>query len=304
MLLAHRLVENALVFVPLGGPEVDGSASVVRGNRLLTRAAPMDRPAHGRSLMCPQQPPLQKRGRAMHAGRPFARRLVASADDRDLVSAALLGDVVTALPAVRVNQRPGGGRFFDEAAPTLAGDVGRPSEPDAAAPPPVLLGRDDKDRLLFGLSAADAFLLSTGAGFIRLPKALSPSPPDHRTLRLVEPTPSCLAAAQAERLVKPQRTPSGLLASQAPHRLQPHSWGLLRPFKKRPRRQRGSAPALAALQVARVRQPGLAADTLRAAEAPPPPNPPRIRRTRRFRGEPIVELQQGSAGFWDSQRRP
>ena len=39
VLAANRLVENQRVFIFLGGPEVDGSASAGRGNRLLTRAA-------------------------------------------------------------------------------------------------------------------------------------------------------------------------------------------------------------------------------------------------------------------------
>ncbi len=79
----------------------------------------------------------------------------------------------------------------------------RPLEPESADPPPVLLGRDDNDRLIFGLSAADAFFLSTDVGFIHLHKAVEPIPagPDHGTPQLVEPTPSCLVAAQAEHLV-------------------------------------------------------------------------------------------------------
>ena len=184
---------------------------------------------------------------------------------------------------------------------TLARGVGHPSQPDAADSSPVLLGRDDNDRLIFGLSAADAFFLSTDVGFIHLHTAVKPIPagPDHGTPQLVEPTPSCLVAAQAEHLLKPQRTPSGFLAGQVPHGLKPHSQGLLRPFKNRPRRQRGSAPTLSTLQVARVRQPGLAADTLRASEALPPPNPPQIRQTRRFRRT----NRRTPAGFWDSQRR-
>ena len=40
----------SLFVIFLGGPEVDGSRSVARGNRLLTRAAPIGRPAHGHSL--------------------------------------------------------------------------------------------------------------------------------------------------------------------------------------------------------------------------------------------------------------
>ena len=91
---------------------------------------------------------------------------------------------------------------------TLARGVGYSSQPDSADPPPVLLGRDDNDRLLFGLSAAHAFFLSTDVGFIHLHTAVEPIPvrPDHRTPQLVKPTPSCLVAAQAEQLVKPQRT--------------------------------------------------------------------------------------------------
>ena len=49
--------------------------------------------------------------------------------------------------------------------------------------------------------------------------------------------------------------------------------GVLRPFKNRPRRQRGSAPTLSTLQVARIGQPSLAASTSRTSEALPPPNP-------------------------------
>ena len=49
--------------------------------------------------------------------------------------------------------------------------------------------------------------------------------------------------------------------------------GFLRPFKNRPRRQRGSAPTLSTLQVARIGQPSLAASTSRTSEALPPPNP-------------------------------
>ena len=50
VLAANRLVENQRVFIFLGGPEVDGSASAGRGNRLLTRAVAIDRLAHGHSL--------------------------------------------------------------------------------------------------------------------------------------------------------------------------------------------------------------------------------------------------------------
>ena len=145
-------------------------------------------------------------------------------------------------------------------------------------------------------SAADAFFLSTDVGFIHLHTAVEPIPvgANHRTPQLVEPTPSCLVAAQAEPLLKPQRTPSGFLAGHVPQGLKPHSQGLLGPFKNRPRRQRGSAPTLSTLQVASIRQPGLAASTLRTAEALPPPNPLQKRQTCRLRREPIVELLQGS----------
>ena len=119
--------------------------------------------------------------------------------------------------------------------------------------------------------------------------------PDHRTPQLVEPTPSCLVAAQAEHLLQPQRTPSGFLAGHVPHRLKPHSQGLLRPFKNRPPpSERFRRRHFSTLQVASIGQPGLAASTLRTSEALPPPNPLQKRQTRRFRREPIVELLQGS----------
>ena len=178
-------------------------------------------------------------------------------------------------PSIRVNHRPGADRFFNEWVQTLARDIVDPSQPDAADPSPVLLGRDGNDRLVFGLSAADAFFLPTDVGFIHLHTAVEPIPlgPDHRTPQLVEPTPSCLVAAQAEHLLQSQSTPSGFLAGHVPHRLKPHSQGFLRPFKNRPRRQRGSAPTLSTLQVARIGQPSLAASTSRTSEALPPPNP-------------------------------
>ena len=166
--------------------------------------------------------------------------------------------------------------------------VGHPSQPDSADPSPAPRPRGN-DRLIFGWSAADAFFLPTDVGFIHLHTAVEPIPvgPDHRTPQLVEPTPSCLVAAQAEHLLQPQRTPSGFLAGHVPHRLKPHSQGLLRPFKNRPRRQRGSAPTLSTLQVASIGQPGLAANiadigssaaTEPAAETPDTPLPTRTNR--------------------------
>ena len=91
---------------------------------------------------------------------------------------------------------------------TVARDVGYPSEPNAADPPPVLLRRYDNDRLVFRLAAVDAFFVSTNIGLIHLHTALEAisAGPDHRTAQLMEPTPSRLVAAQAEQLLKTQRT--------------------------------------------------------------------------------------------------
>ena len=94
-------------------------------------------------------------------------------------------------------------------------------------------------------------------------------------------------------MLGPHTTCCGRTSNSLP-RADGHSQGLLRSFKNRPRRQRGSTPTLSTLQVARIGQPGLAAGTLRTSEALPPPNPLQKRQTRRFRREPLVELLQGS----------
>ena len=156
--------------------------------------------------MRPQQPPLQKRRHAVHTGHQFVCRVIALAQNGHLVGVALLRDVVVAFPSIRVNHHPGADRFFNEWVQTLARDIVDPSQPDAADPSPVLLGRDGNDRLVLGLSAADAFFLPTDVGFIHLHTAVEPIPlgPDHRTPQLVEPTPSCLVAAQAEHLLQSQ----------------------------------------------------------------------------------------------------
>ena len=255
-----------------------------------------------RSLMRPQQPPLQKRSHALHTGHQFVRRVVALADDRDLVSVALLGDVVIALPSVRVNHRPRGDRFFNEWVQTLARGVGHPSQPDSADPPPVLLGRGDNDRLLFGLPAADAFFLATGVGFIRLHTAVEPIPagPDHRTPQLVEPTPSCLVAAQAEHLLKPQRTPSGFLARPGTTSPETTLAGAFASVQKSsPPSERfgastfytsGGRCSSARPRCRHIAGIGSSRATEPAAETPDTPLPTRTNR-------------RTPAGFWDSQRR-
>ena len=117
---------------------------------------------------------------------------------------------------------------------------------------------------------------SSSVGFIHLHTAVEPIPvgPDHRTPQLVD---GCLVAAQAEHLLQPQRTPSGFLVRTTSPETTPQ--GLLRPFKNRPRRQRGSAPTLSTLQAASIgRQASLPAHCghrklAAAAETPDTPLP-------------------------------
>ena len=133
------------------------------------------------------------------------------------------------------------------------------------------------------------------------PHSVKPIPagPDHGTPQLVEPTPSCLVAAQAEHLLKPQRTPSGFLAGQVPHGLKPHSQGLLRPFKKSsPPSERFGAdtfytsggPFVSQASLPTHSGIGSSAATEPAADTPDTPLPSRTNR-------------RTPAGFWDSQRR-
>ena len=232
-----------------------------------------------RSLMCPQQPPLSEaKPRRCTRGISLCAGFVAWAENGDLVSVALLGDVVVAFPSIRVNHRPRGRTDSSMHGCRLwLRGVGHPSQPDAADSSPVLLGRDDNDRLIFGLSAADAFFLSTDVGFIHLHTAVAADPgragPWHAA--------ACGANSKL----------SGSCPGRAPveaptHSLRISGWsGTTWP-------ETTLAGAFASVQKSsppsrEVRRrhflhfrwpvfviPGLAADTLRASEALPPPNPP------------------------------
>ena len=104
-----------------------------------------------------------------------------------------------------------------------------PVATDSADPSPVLLGRDGRSPYLRLVGRGR--LLPPHHGFIH-PHRLSLSRWG-RTIARRSLWRSCLVAAQAEHLLQPQRTPSGFLAGHVPHRLKPHSQGLLRPFKNR-----------------------------------------------------------------------
>ncbi len=58
------------------------------------------------SLIRPKNPSFQERGHSVHTGHQFVCRLAALAENCDFVGVALLGDIVIALPPVRVNHRP------------------------------------------------------------------------------------------------------------------------------------------------------------------------------------------------------
>ena len=216
------------------------------------------------------------------------------AHNGDLMRVAFRLNAVVAWPPVRVNDRPGRDALFHKRVQTVRRHIGNTPQSNPPNSSAVFLRRDGHNRLIFRFSAVDALFHTAQVGLIHLDAAFEalPARPHHRTAQLVEPSPSCLVAAQAQDPLQAQCTSSRLLTRDMPHRLEPHAQWLSGSLKDGSRSCRRLPVALQALELTSSRRTGSFPLASWASEALGPPNTPQIRSTRVLRGEPFVELLQ------------
>ncbi len=252
-------------------------------------------PAHS-PLVGSKQPALQQRSHPVDTWHQLVRWFVMLAQNGDLMRVALCLDAVVGRPPVRVDDRSGGDALLDKRVQTVRRHIGNSPQSNPPNSSAVFLRRDGHNRLVFSFSAVNALFRTAQVGLIHLDAAFEalPARPHHRTAQLMEPSPSCLVAAQAQDPLQAQCTSSRLLTRDMPHRLEPHAQWLSGALVDGSRSRRRLTVAPQALELTSGRGTGSLPMALWASEALRPPNTPQVRSARFFRGEPFVELLQSS----------
>jgi len=176
------------------------------------------------ALVSTEQPPLEKRSNGVDSRHDIVGRLRAAADDGDLVAVAGRRQPGIAAPSVGVYLRPRRHGTLDEGEQAVRRHVLDAPKADSADAATTFFSRHRDNGLGLGFPSPLALFGAADIGFVDLDCARKaiPAGPDHRPAQLVEPSPSCLVAAQSEHPLQTQGADTVLLAGDEPQSQEPH----------------------------------------------------------------------------------
>lgn len=138
----------------------------------------------------------------------------------------------------------------------------------------------------------NARLLTANVRLVHFDVAAEPisSWTDHGAAHLVQPSPGCLVATEANNSLEPECVPTELLACYVPHRLEPSTKRLACALKDRTRGDRRLTMTRSAVHLLSRCEPRLTSTTRRTSKPFRPTQPKQELSTCSIRREPFVEF--------------
>src|SRR3990172_605283 len=286
----HRVLQ----YPPEEQPPRMRGATVEAEGKLVKVVVKMAR-GHG-ALVGAQQPALQQRDNQVHlrqqllpAVRPVCVQRTGRTDYRvtitSLRQSLISGQAISFDTTARLDEQ------LQCTHQRLAPGVAHTKQTNPAQTSPGMLHRRQNHALAFSATSTLAGTFSTPAGLINLHRAAQPLPAGahHRPPQPMQPGPSGMIAAQPQHPLQPQRAGPVLLASHIPDGLEPHPQRIARVVEQGSGGHRHALATAPTLIPALRQLPGLAVTTPGTDEAIAPADRRQIGAAGLFRGRQRVE---------------